>query len=165
MDTLLERLSPPQIVAVISVACGCVVALSMIYAITKYQFQVLADETSLRREKQQAELALRQTLAERGTAGGPSLDTLLRPEGSGDAGEDAERLNAELGKRFGALQADGEQIEAAFRLAMATDPVRKATILEVMDELGGSYPAEAVLAAVRPLCGAPAASKSVPTSC
>lgn len=156
MDTLLERLSPPQIVAVISVVCGCGVALAMIYAITKYQFQLLADETSLRREKQNAEIALRQKLAERGAADGPSLDTLLKLEGeSADEDDGTVLMNAELAKRFGALDLPGEEIEDALRRAMSADATRKAAIIEVMDTLTDEVKPAAILAAVRPLCGGP----------
>ena len=57
MDTLLERLSSGQIVAVVSILVGGIVAIVMIVSITKYQFQLLADETALSREKQNAEVA------------------------------------------------------------------------------------------------------------
>jgi len=135
------------------VVCGCVVGLAMIFAITKYQFQLLADDTALKRERQQAEIATRQKLIERGaTAGVASLDSLLTPEG-GVLGEDREKLNAELAKRFGSLELDGDEIEAALSRAMAADQARKATIVGVMDELlENGAPHAAILGAVRPLC-------------
>ena len=61
MDALLERLSSGQIVAVISIITGGIVALAMIVAISKYQFQSLADDSALQHEKQQADLALRRS--------------------------------------------------------------------------------------------------------
>lgn len=153
MELLIERLSPPQIVAVISVVCGCTVAITMIVAITKYQFQLLADETALKREKQQAELAMRQKAFERGSASGASLDALLTPEGS-SFDEEREHLNAELAKRFGSLDLRADDIESALSRALGADATRKASILGVMDELLENEAAPAaILAAVRPLCG------------
>src|SRR4051794_20796112 len=108
MELLIERLSPPQIVAVISVVCGCTVAITMIVAITKYQFQLLADETALKREKQQAEIAMRQKAFERAAASGTSLDALLTPEGIG-SDEESEKLNAQLATRFGSLDLNAEE--------------------------------------------------------
>lgn len=155
MDLLLERLSPGQIVAVISVVCGCVVGLAMIFAITKYQFQLLADDTALKRERQQAEIAMRQKLIERGAAADtPTLDSLLTPIGGA---ADAEELNATLAKRLGVLDAEGDEIETTLARAMAAPPARKAAIIAVVDELyaNEAQPA-AILAAVRSLCATPA---------
>ena len=157
MELLLERLSPGQIVAVISVVCGCVVGLAMIVAITKYQFQALADDTALRREKLQANIAYRQKLLERGETPPADLDELLKPDREGDGAEEAsdedENLNAELAKRLGSLDADGREIEETLSRAMAADPARKLTIIQVLDELLGiEAPPAAILAAVRPLC-------------
>jgi hypothetical protein len=162
VDYLFDRLAPSHIVAVISVVCGCVVALAMIFAISKYQFQALADDTALRREKQNAEMAVRQKVA----GSGADLNALLTPDG-GPRDEETERLDAALAKRFGALGLDGAETEAALRRAMATDPARKATIVEVMDELSdpdNPIAPAAILAAVRPLCGGPAAAKA-PAAC
>ncbi|MBA4064975.1 MAG: hypothetical protein C0501_14940 [Isosphaera sp.] len=160
MDYLLDRLAPSHIVAVISVVCGCTVALAMIVAITKYQFQSLADDTTLRREKQQAELELKQKLAARGVAS-PSLDTLLKPDGPAVEEDDGTVLmNAELAKRFGALDLPADEIEDALRRAMAADATRKAAIIEIMDTLVDEVKPAAILAAVRPLCGGPAGAKA-----
>jgi hypothetical protein len=163
MEMLLERLSSGQIVAVISVVCGCTVGIAMIVAITKYQFQALADDTALRREKLQAAIAYRQKLLDRGETPPASLDELLTPESSGVGCEveesPEEQQNAELARQFGLLDLPGNQIEETLTRAMATDPARKATIIAVMDELlENGAPHMAILAAVRPLCpaGAPA---------
>jgi len=159
MELLLERLSPGQIVAVISIVCGSVVALTMVVAIAKYQLQWLSDDTALRKEKQQAELALKEKLLERGVpVGGASLDSLLAPEaGMFEADDETVRLNAELAKRFGSLDieddARGSGLEEALTRALAADNARKASIIKVMDELLGiEAPHNSILAAVRPLC-------------
>jgi cell division protein FtsL len=150
VDTLLERLSPGQIVAVISILVGCIVALAMIVAITKYQFQLLADDTALKREKQQVELSLKQKMIERGAAGASSLDHLLATD---MIPAPAVEVDAELAKLFGYLSADAETIEMTLRQALATAPERKRMIRDVVDELMGNEASpEAILAAVRPLC-------------
>lgn len=166
MDLLLERLSSGQIVAVISVVCGCVVGITMIVAIAKYQFQALADDTALKRDKQLAELAMKQKLFERGLVDGASLDKLLTPEGGVLGDEDAVHLNAELAKRFGALVLEDEgRLEETLTLAMMTDNARKASIVGVMDELiANSAPHTAILAAVRPLC-VPSAKATAASAC
>ena len=58
MDALLERLSSGQIVAVISLITGGIVALAMLVSLTKYQFHSLAEDTTLRHEKHQPHLTL-----------------------------------------------------------------------------------------------------------
>jgi hypothetical protein len=161
MELLLERLSPGQIVAVISVVCGCVVGLAMIVAITKYQFQALADHTALKREKLQANIAYRKEVLERGGTPPTSLDDLLTPDDTEEAAEEEEeeydydeaQLDAELAKRFGMLDLSESDIEAALTRAMVVESDRKSAIIEVMDELlenGATH--AAILAAVRPLC-------------
>jgi hypothetical protein len=161
MEMLLERLSPGQIVAVISVVCGCVVGLAMIVAITKYQFQALADYTALKREKLLANIAYRKELLERGQTPPASLDELLTPDAEEEEEEDEEegeygeaQLDAELAKRFGMLDLSSSDIEATLARAMAVEPARKSAIIGVMDELLENDAAHAaILAAVRPLCG------------
>jgi hypothetical protein len=158
MDALLDRLSSGQIVAVISILAGSVVAIAMIIAISKYQFQALADDTELRREKQQSDLSLREKLIERGTDRA-TIDEILAL-GLSDAipsGEDTE-----LAKRFGMLDADAKDIERTLAQALAADPAQKKMIAAVMDELieyGSS--SDVILAAVRPLCTTAAKPKEV----
>ena len=134
MDALLERLSPGQIVAVISILVGGIVALAMIVAISKYSFQALADDTAMKQEKQQSDLALRDKLIERREAAGEKtsiaelLDLAAVPLGDGKA-------DSELAKRFGMLDASAEDIEQALKRALAADDERKKMIVSVMDEL------------------------------
>ena len=157
MDALFERLSPGQIVAVISVVCGSLVAALLIFAVTKYQFQALADETALQRERQQAEFALRDKLIDRGGATEANVDALLNLEDAEEEYEegDAESvdLDGELAKRFGQLTVDAGEIEEVLRQALASDAERQQAIIDVMDALFEADAApEAILAAVRPLC-------------
>jgi hypothetical protein len=153
MEALLDRLSSGQIVAVISILVGGIVAVAMIWAITKFQCQWQADEAALRGEKQRADLTLREKLVERysATGGKVPIEELLAL-GLGEP--DAENVDAQLAKRFGALDTSAEAIEQALGRAMATDPARKKLIIGVMDELiGCDAEPDAILAAVRPLCG------------
>ena len=154
MDALLERLSSGQIVAVISIITGGIVALAMIIAISKYQFQSLADETALRQERQQADLALRERLIEKREASGEraSIAELLSL-GASVTSPQLEKLDAELAKRFGRLDASAGDIGRTLEMALATDATRKKSIMAMMDQLLflGSD-SEAILAAVRPLC-------------
>jgi hypothetical protein len=164
MEALLDRLTSGQIVAVISILTGGIVALSMIWAIAKYQLQALAEDTALRRERQKADLALRELLVERRTAAGEKLDldelhALAPSEPEGD------NLDAELAKRFGMLDASPETIAQALSRAMTTGATNKKRVVAVMDELleyGAN--SDAILAAVRPLCAA-AKERPVPADC
>jgi hypothetical protein len=164
MDALIDKLSSGQIVAVISIVSGAVVALAMIVAISKYQFQALADDTALRREKQQADLALRERLIERreATDDKASVGELLA---LGVTGPAPEELDAELARRFGQLDADADDIERTLELALAVDAARKRKIVAVMDGLIAACAAsDAILAAVRPLCAAAPARKNPVTA-
>jgi hypothetical protein len=156
MDALLDRLSSGQIVAIISILVGGIVALAMIVAISKYQFQLLADDTTLKREKQEYEQALRGKLFERAAASGTSIESLLALNWSPP---EPEGVNTELAKRFGMLDASSEDIERTLAQALAADPAHKKMIVAVMDELNGhGAESAAILAAVRPLC-APASTE------
>ena len=152
MDALLERFSPGEIIAVISILVGGIVAMAMIVAISKFQFQSLADDTALKQEKQHADLLLRDKLIERREAEGvktPIGELLaLGAETASDGSPEVE-----LAKRFGLLDASAEEIQGTLQLALATDPERKKMIVAVMDELfENEAESAAILAAVRPLC-------------
>src|SRR5262245_17930588 len=102
MEALLDRLTSGQIVAVISILTGGTVAVSMIWAIAKYQLQALAEESALQRERQKADLAMREHLvASRiGTGEKVSLEELLAL-GLSEPG--AQNVDAALATRFGML--------------------------------------------------------------
>lgn len=85
METPFERLSPGQIIAVVSILAGSVVALALIVAITKFQFQALADATELQREKLQAELALKQAVVERATSAADGVEALQKLDAAANA--------------------------------------------------------------------------------
>ena len=157
MDALLEKLSPGQVIALVSILCGSIVALVMIVAITKYQFQFLAEDTALKREKQQSELALKEKLVERAVKTGASVEDLLALEVVSPPEPD--ELNAKLAKRFGLLEGPADQIEQTLERALAANHATKKMIIEVMNELSGRFAdSDAILAAIRPLC-TPAAKK------
>ena len=166
MDTLLERLSSGQIVAVVSILVGGIVGLAMIYAINKFQFQVLADDPALQREKQQAEVGLKQKMIERGIAGTPGAATLEELLATDMVPTPAAELDAELAKRFGSLDAAAEHIEDTLRRVLATDGPRKRAIREVMDELyENDAPHAAILAAVSAMCRTMPAAKEPTPAC
>jgi hypothetical protein len=148
MDSVLEKMSSAQILAAIAILTVGVVFLTMILTIYRYQVRSLEDDTALRREQQQGELALRNRIVEKG---GANLDELLAA-----THPVTDELNTDLAKRFGMLSVEAEEIESTLQLAMTADPARKQAIIGVMDELL-SYEAEseAILAAVRPLCPSP----------
>ena len=152
MDGVLERMSSAQILAAIAILTGGVVFLSMIFTIYRYQVRSLEDDTSLRREQQQGELALRNRLVEQGVVKDEkSLDALLTA-----TQPVANELNMTLATRFGMLTLDPGDIEATLKLAMTADPTRKQAIIDVLDQLieYESEP-EVILAAIRPLCPSP----------
>jgi len=102
MEGVLEKMSSAQILAAIAILVGGLVALAMILSITRYQMRSLEDETALRREQQNGELALRNRMLEHGVANGnTNLDALLTPF-SPPTGP-ADELNSGLAMRFGML--------------------------------------------------------------
>ena len=154
MDGVIEKMSSAQILAAIGILTGGVVFLAMIVTIYRYQVRALEDDTALRREQQQGELALRNRIVEKGGAAGASLDELLTA-----THPVTDELNTDLAKRFGMLSVEAEEIESTLQLAMSADPARKQAIVAVMDELlENDAESEAILAAVRPLCPSPAHS-------
>jgi len=157
MEGVLERMSSAQILAAIAILVGGVVALAMILSITRYQLRSLEDETELRREQQQGELALRNKMLEHGVANGnTNLDALLTP-----ITPPSDELNSGLAMRFGMLELEPSEIESHLQLAMAAEPGRKQAIIDTMDHLlDNDSEHEAILAAIRPLCPAPEPSVS-----
>lgn len=149
MDGVLDKMSAAQILGAIGILTVGGVVLAMIMTIYRYQVRALEDDTSLRREQQQGELALRNRIVEKG--GAATLDDLLSA-----TTPVTDELNTTLATRFGRLDMNADEIGATLRLAMAADPTRKQAIIKVMDELFeyDSEP-EAILAAVRPLCPSP----------
>jgi hypothetical protein len=161
MDALLEKLSAGQIIALVSILSGALVAIVMIVSITKYQLQSLADETTLKREKQEREAELREKLVERHGADPDVVEKLLAM-GLDDTPPDGQ--NSELAKRFGMLGTSPEVIERTLGQALAADTAHKKMIISVMDELlEAEAEPEAILAAVRPLCAG--VKKPEPAGC
>jgi hypothetical protein len=161
MTALLERLSAGELIEILSILVGGIVVLVFILSITKYQLQSLADETTLKREKQEAELTLRAKIVEQAAERGISFETLL-------AANDAEQipnftppkspkaqdeLDVELAKGIGMLEIATEDIEETLPRALVLDPDRKKAVVEVIEELvesGANH--QSILATVRSLC-------------
>lgn len=154
MNALLERLTSAQLVEIITITIGGIVAVVGILALTKYQLQLLSDDTELKREKQQAELALRTKMIERAEATGGSLDALLALDAvPPTTPRDADTINAEMAKRFGNLDISPEEIEQTLSRVMTLDTSRKQAIINAIDGLFESEAEhESILAAVRGLC-------------
>jgi hypothetical protein len=152
MDGILEKMSSAQVLATIAIVVGGVVAITMILSITRYQLRALEDDTALKREQQQGELALRTKALEKCAANGvTNLDALLAPVPA-----PPDELSTELATRFGMLDLDPGDIGEALNAAMTADPARKQAIIAVMDNLFDHGAGHAsILAAVRPLCPAP----------
>ena len=66
MDGVLDKMSSAQILAAIAILTLGGVLLAMIFTIYRYQVRSLEDDTALRREQQQGELALRNRIVEKG---------------------------------------------------------------------------------------------------
>ena len=139
-------------------------AVVMIFSLTKYQLQSLADDTALKREKRASETSgiAERKCSEHGKTSGASVDALLALDATPP---DLDGQNAELAKRFGMLEISPDEIERTLARAMALDASRKQTIINVIDELiesGADH--EPILAAVRGLCGHLSRDKEVPVS-
>jgi hypothetical protein len=165
MLSLLDRLSSGELIAFISIVSGGIVAIVFILSIVKYQLQALSDETSLKREKQDAELAMHSKLIEQAIASGVKPEALLsspelasrslKPIASSD------EYDANLAKSFGTLEIPAVDIEETLSQALQLDSNRKKAIVEVITDLieeGTNH--ESIVAAVRGLCvSAPAKEK------
>lgn len=159
MDIILQRWDAGEVIGLVAVIVGAIVAVTLIVSITKYQLQSLADDTALKKERQQVELALKQKLVDQGLSGRAAdqkLNLLLDVEPPAPVG-DVARLDTDLATRFGML--DGacvENIEEALAKALASDPGRKKSIIQVIDELvahGSEH--EMIVATARSLASAP----------
>src|SRR4051812_37203536 len=58
MSELIEKLSPPQLTAVLCSFAGAVALVVFILAVLYYQLRALADQTALARERQSADVAM-----------------------------------------------------------------------------------------------------------
>jgi hypothetical protein len=160
MDAFWERLSSDQIVAVIAIVVSGIVAITMILGIVKYQLHSLADDTALRRERQEAELLLRTKIIEHASKTGANLDEFLAkglplpdPEQRERTSSTDADVDAQLAKRFGMLELPSEEIECTLALTLALEPAQKRTVVDALDEMIdlGADP-KPILATVRALC-------------
>src|SRR5262245_37312253 len=58
MSEILDKLTPPQLTAVMCTVAGVVALVVFIVSIWSYQARALADETALQRERQNADIAM-----------------------------------------------------------------------------------------------------------
>lgn len=160
MDAFWDRLNSAQIIGVIAIVVGGIVAVTMILAIVRYQLQALADATALRRERMEAEAMLRTKIIEHASSTGASLDefvakglALPHPVEPEEAENPDAKLNAEIAIRFGMLEAPVDEIEQLLSRVLAIKSAQKRALAEVLEELvdsGADH--KPILATIRALC-------------
>jgi hypothetical protein len=160
MLSLLDRLSSGELIAFVSIVTGGIVVVVFILSIAKYQLQALSDETTLKREKQDAELAMHSKLIEEAIASGAKPEALLaRTEMTPPSPKpivNNDESDARLAKCFGMLEIPSEDIEESLLRALKLDPSRKNAIADVITGLiAESASHESILAAVRGLSNSP----------
>lgn len=157
MFAVLADQSPQEFMAMIY--GGALVAIVLILTTWNYYVRALADETALKRERQEAELALKRELIQKGLSTDELARRLelLRLDEPRDT--DAE---ANLVKNLALLpDLPGETIESTLNLIHGIGPARQQAILGVVEELIGQDAASpAVIAAVRSMCNAPPPASS-----
>jgi hypothetical protein len=153
MNALLDRLHADQIQAIVLGLIGGIVAIVLIIALTKYHLQLLVEEWALKREKQDAELAIKKSIIDRAAAGGASLEALLAAESNlSKASATSEDWDARIARSLGVLDISPREIEDSLARALALDVNRKKAIVEAIDKLvaeGAEH--ESILAVVRGL--------------
>jgi hypothetical protein len=126
MSELFDKLTPPQLTAVFCTVAGVVALVVFIVSIWSYQVRALADSTALQRERQAADIALKQELVRRNL---PAAELKLALE----AVESTSRAPV---PEFGAESDDGEDQDARARvlktLAACGDGVANALIEETV---------------------------------
>lgn len=163
MQLLVERLNPDQLQAVIVALIIGIAVIAVTFAIVKYQLQLLADETSLRREKQEGELAIRSKIIEK-IAAGASPESLLRAEKAfynAAAAADLDGQDTKLAKALGMLELPADQIEEMLTRTLALDSSRKQSVISTIQELtdeGAEH--KSIVAAIRALCAKVPAGES-----
>lgn len=162
MVALLERLNPEQLVGVIAIVVGGIVAIVLILCVTKYQIQALTDLAAMERDRQQVDLTIRTRLIEHGIATGASLETLVATEpavvsaSAKSKTSDRNKVDASLAKHFGMLEIEPEVIEETLVQALQLDPSRKSAIIDTIEELIAEGADHApIMAVVRGLCHSP----------
>ncbi len=154
MDTLVDRLSPTQLVTVISIICGAILGLVLILAITKYQLQALTADTDLKRERQQAELGLKEKLVGNANTPDEGLAAMLRLDVISPG--ESSNLNVKLAKAFGLMNVGNDLIEDTMGRALLLEDGQKRIVLEIIDDLFAEGAEHfSILAAVRPFCQPP----------
>lgn len=152
---ILERLSPSQLTALVATVVGSVVLIVFIAAVWHYQSRALADETALKRERQQAEFALRQEVLKRNLPPAElrtALDTLGLEGAGGDLDAD-DRAALIKNLVYCAEGAPPTAIEETVALVAAADPVtRRGVFLALTDLVEDESQGEHVLATIRALC-------------
>lgn len=181
MSEFFDKLTPPQLTAVICTVSGVAALVAMITAIWSYQVRALADETALARERQvadiamqkeqvQADIALKQELVRRNLPAAELKLALEAIESSspaydaededGDGGDAAARVL----KILGAVgdDVDGEVVEETVALVAATNPAVLPTLADVLEEChGNDQGGETLFAVARAFCKANARRESI----
>jgi len=185
MGTFLAHWAPTEILFLFGLCALVVSILALILAVYRYNVRALADQTALQRDRQQAEMALKRELIQRGLPAQeleryvdllrladqqPASPTSFKPASPSPSREGAgfsdEGLRAQLAQSIASLEdVSAEEIEQTLALVMAVDRDRQTAVLNLIEELSANETnPEATLAAVRALCRPSQVSSRVTTA-
>jgi hypothetical protein len=177
MPEVFDKLTPPQLTAVICTVAGVVALVVFIVSIWSYQVRALADQTALQRERQnadiamqkeqvQADLAMKQELVKRNL---PPEELRLaleaiesvsaasgeEAEEEDDGADDTEDAAARVLKQLTSCadEVDGKTVEETVALVAAADPSTLQTLGDVLDDcIANGQSADTLYAVARALC-------------
>lgn len=164
MGTFFAHWTPTELLYLVGICALLVSILAIILAVYRYSVRALADQTALQRDRQQADLALKRELIQRGLPS-PELeryvdllrlaDRLPAPISSpGATGPSDEGLQVKLAESIASLEEiSPSEIEQTMALLVTADRDRQAAVLSLIEELtSNDINPKATLAAVRSLC-------------
>jgi hypothetical protein len=155
---LLDKLTPEQLLGAISTLIGGIVLIVFIVAIWHFQVKYLADDTALKREKQQADLALKQEVWKRNLPPAELRMTLgsLGLDGPADDLDPEERAALVRNLVLCAEGSPADAIEETVGLVHAADPATRKAVASAVAELAeAEEKGEHVLATIRAMCRGP----------
>jgi hypothetical protein len=183
MSEIFDKLTPPQLTAVICTVAGVVALVVFIVSIWSYQVRALADQTALERERQnadiamqkeqvQADIALKQELVKRNlpaaelklaleaieSASPVASDEEAEEEDEGVEEEDGEDPAGRVLKTLTAWgdEVDSKIVEETVALVAAADRSTLRVLADVLDESAKSASSQTAFAIARAFCKAAA---------
>jgi hypothetical protein len=160
---MLENWPPSYVLGLASIVCGALCMIVFILSIFLYNYRALGHSTALQRERQNADLALKRELIQRGL---PPQDleqaikvlqldrSTTSPASEADSADPDEQIEAAILARFAWFQElSPRDIEEAGTLVRAADRRRKEAVLYILNQQDpANTPAADMLAAIRSLC-------------